>query len=608
MRVAQLEIHDFRGIKHGLLCLPRHCVLLGPNDVGKSSIAEALALLAGKERLTRPICDWDFFGGAPDASSRFDIIATVTDFGTGKSQQPSDYPEWFTGEHSATPVWWHEETSSVSTEADPPSGTRLAAQIAVTGRYDDESSEFETIRYFWDGKTDPFTEDHRTIPGDRLRELGIFLLPGSRDSERMLGFGSSSFIKLLREYQVMPGKAVEDLKQELRKPASRIEDAPGLKDLLQSAEAEMKSFLFMRESSRLAYRATSLDVLSVLRSLVAHVNDDAGVLLPVARHGSGMVSLQVFVVLLAFAEYRRSANRDFLFVAEEPELHLHPSLHRRLISRIRATSTQSLVTTHSPTIASHYGPTEAIYLRNEAGELTGEPLQRDPITTKSSKPIRKLYLSHRQEFYDALMSGAIVVPEGVSDQAWLALWQRVAEASPAVAQILKLRPLTFVPTHDGAVAATYEEVRRFRPNALPLVDGDPSGTSYIDQLAALTQPPERVAQYGSGAAVECLSAWILEPCLGSPGPTVTQLLAGAPQRTLRQAQLALVAQKENGALQEALAWEASETEGAVKRAGEFLRDLTLIAGGKPPADPGWTVSARGGITIYTATHVRKATP
>ncbi|MBN2266223.1 MAG: AAA family ATPase [Candidatus Aminicenantes bacterium] len=607
MRITQLEISGFRGIKHGVLSLPRHCVLLGPNDVGKTSIAEALALLAGRDRLTRPTCDWDFYGGAPDASSRFDIIATVTDFGDGKSQQPKDHPDWFAGERSATPVWWHEETSTLSTEADPPAGACLAAQIAVSGRYDDESSDFEAVRYFWDGQTDPFTEDHRTIPGDRLRDLGIFLLPGSRDSERMLGFGSSSFIKLLREYQVMPVKAVEDLKQELRNPASRIEEASGLKELLEEAEAELRSFLFMRESSRLAYRATSLDVLSVLRSLVAHVQDEGGVLLPVARHGSGMVSLQVFVVLLAFAQYRRDAGRDFFFVAEEPELHLHPSLHRRLISRVRATSTQSLVTTHSPTIASHYGPTEAIYLRNAGGELTGEPLQRNPVTAKSSKAVRKLYLSHRHQFYDALMGGAVVVPEGVTDQSWLALWQRVAEAAPEVAKSLKLRPLTFITTHDGAVADTYAEVRRFRPDALPLVDGDTAGTDYIDRLAALSTPPERVAQYGPGAAVECLAAWILEPCPSSTGTAIAELLAGATH-TLRQLQLTLCAQKGDDTLREALAWEALETEAAVRRAGEFLQDLTLIAQGKPPANPGWTHSTRGGVSIHTATHVRKATP
>jgi hypothetical protein len=321
-----------------------------------------------------------------------------------------------------------------------------------------------------------------------------------------------------------------------------------------------------------------------------------------------MVSLQVFVVLLAFAEYRRSANRDFVFVAEEPELHLHPSLHRRLISRIRGTSTQSIVTTHSPTIASHYGPTEAIYLRNEAGELSGEPLQPVPITATSPKAIRKLYLYHRHEFYDALMSDAIIVPEGLSDQSWLGLWQRVAEASAAVAQKLKLRPLTFVPTHDGAVAPTYAEVHRFQPHALPLVDGDTSGSGYIDELAGLAQPPKRVAQYGPGAAVECLSAWILEPCLAAPGQALEWLLPTAPQRTLRETQRALVCQKQNGALREALAWEALETDDAVKRAAEFLHDLTLIAMGSEPTNPAWSTSARGTITVYAATHVRKAAP
>lgn len=30
-------------------------------------------------------------------------------------------------------------------------------------------------------------------------------------AERMLAFGSSSLLKLLREYQVVPGKAVEEL-------------------------------------------------------------------------------------------------------------------------------------------------------------------------------------------------------------------------------------------------------------------------------------------------------------------------------------------------------------------------------------------------------------
>jgi len=106
MRIAQLELSGFRGVKHGRVVLPRHCVLLGANDVGKTTIAEALALLAGKERLTEPLCDWDFYGGVPTPASRFTLIATITDFGDGSTQDLRAFPQWFLGERSARPVWW----------------------------------------------------------------------------------------------------------------------------------------------------------------------------------------------------------------------------------------------------------------------------------------------------------------------------------------------------------------------------------------------------------------------------------------------------------------------------------------------------------------------
>jgi putative ATP-dependent endonuclease of OLD family len=607
MRLAQLELHGFRGIQKGVISFPRHCVLLGPNDVGKTTIAEALALLSGKDRLTRPICDWDFYGGAPDAASRFKLVATLTEFGDGSTEDPSAFPDWFMGERSARSVWWHESDSTVSTEADAPAGTRLAAQIALSGRYVDEASEFEMIRYFYDGDTDPFSEDHRSVPTDRLRELGIFLLPSNRDSERVLAFGSSSFLKMLREYGGVPGKAIEALKQELRKPSTLIEDAIGLKDVLERAEDEIKSFLLMKEASRLVYRATSLDVLSVLRSLIPHIMRETGFLLPVARHGSGMASLHLFTVLLAFAQFRLQAGQNFMFVAEEPELHLHPSLHRRLVSRIRASSSQSLVTTHSPAVASHYAPTDVLYLRNDAGQLVVEPLRREPISSASIKAVRKLYLTHRHEFYDALMAGALVVPEGISDHDWLSLWLRIAEASAAVAQDLKLSPVAFVPTHDGAVADTYEETRRFRPDAVPLVDGDDQGEKYIEALGALKPPPRAVARYGASAAVEYLAAWILEPCLAAPGRTLSDLLQGTGG-TLRDLQVVLTGKaRGEPSLREALAWEALDTPDAVKRAGEFLQDIALIAAGQKPSNEGWAcTTGPSGVTVYTATHIRKS--
>src|SRR6266478_2257462 len=116
MRICKLELQNFRGIQQGSILLPQHAVLLGANNVGKSTIVEALALLFARERMVRPISDWDFFGGSPRPESRFYIIATVTEF---SSNDPAALPAWFIGESAGRPSWWNDETATLSLDADP---------------------------------------------------------------------------------------------------------------------------------------------------------------------------------------------------------------------------------------------------------------------------------------------------------------------------------------------------------------------------------------------------------------------------------------------------------------------------------------------------------
>ena len=58
---------------------PPHGVLLGANNVGKTAVVEAIALVFGRERVASQVSDWDFFGGSPQPKSRFTIVCTVTD-------------------------------------------------------------------------------------------------------------------------------------------------------------------------------------------------------------------------------------------------------------------------------------------------------------------------------------------------------------------------------------------------------------------------------------------------------------------------------------------------------------------------------------------------
>lgn len=41
MRISQIELRNFRGIRHGRITLPAHAVLLGANNSGKDPAATA---------------------------------------------------------------------------------------------------------------------------------------------------------------------------------------------------------------------------------------------------------------------------------------------------------------------------------------------------------------------------------------------------------------------------------------------------------------------------------------------------------------------------------------------------------------------------------------
>ncbi len=312
MRICRIELHKFRGIRKSRnTANTRYCCKQCEQEHNCRNTRSSFR----RERMVRSISDWDFFGGSPRPDSRFYIIATITDF---PDNDPVAVPEWFIGENSARPVWWDTTTSILSTDADPSPGTVLAAQLALAGRYDDETCEFETVRYFYYGEADPFTDGYTAVPARLLRGIGLFLLSSNREWDKLLSFSSSSLLKVIRENNALPGRVVEDIKNQLRTSIGKIEDAAPLSEILNAAARELQSFLLINASSRLVYRPTSLDTLSVLQSLVAHIADSGDALLPVARHGAGMVSLQAFLLLLAFAEQRRKSNSNFILAAEEP--------------------------------------------------------------------------------------------------------------------------------------------------------------------------------------------------------------------------------------------------------------------------------------------------
>jgi putative ATP-dependent endonuclease of OLD family len=65
VQVVKLTIVNFRGIQSAELQFGGHALLVGSNNVGKSTICEALDLVLGPDRLNRfpPIEEYDFYNG-----------------------------------------------------------------------------------------------------------------------------------------------------------------------------------------------------------------------------------------------------------------------------------------------------------------------------------------------------------------------------------------------------------------------------------------------------------------------------------------------------------------------------------------------------------------
>ncbi|MFZ0495735.1 MAG: ATP-binding protein [Methylocella sp.] len=184
MQIADLRIENFRGVRAGHIRFGRHTVFVGPNNCGKTTVIEVLALLFGRDRMVRTLTEHDIR-----------LVATIIGF---DGDEPADHSDWFRDDRGVV-KWWNPATGTVSATRDDPAW-RLACQIGFSARFDRPSLEVETARYFHDddAMVDVFVDEVWTSVSARLiREVGFFQVPASRTWDRVVSFGSELFRRVV---------------------------------------------------------------------------------------------------------------------------------------------------------------------------------------------------------------------------------------------------------------------------------------------------------------------------------------------------------------------------------------------------------------------------
>jgi putative ATP-dependent endonuclease of the OLD family len=435
MQVRRLTVTNFRGVSQGRVHFAGHTLLVGGNNVGKSTVCEALDLVLGPERLSRrPVVDEHDFhcgrylnGAGEPVEIRVEAILV-------------DLSEEATRRFGGHIRRWDDQSGAFIDEAEDAlenadgAAAVWALPLVFIGRYDREEDDFIGDTFF----------DHPTKEVDALDEeteikLGQGRVPFTRAHKRLCGFiflrtlrtGSRALSlqrgSLLDSVLKLGGAGAVEMWQDTLARLQALDPAIGEIEQLKHIRAEIRSrmgrFVNLAPGDEsTAFFASDLTrehLREVVRLFIAAQPGQH--LVPFGRLGTGSINLLVFALLTFIAELKD--KQSVIFAMEEPEIALPPHTQRRVTRFVLAEMGQSIVTSHSPYVIEQFGPEQIVILdRDEDGTLDGQPIDIEAV-----KP--KAFRTERRQFAEAILSRAVLVLEGSTEAALFPVASSIMETN-----------------------------------------------------------------------------------------------------------------------------------------------------------------------------------
>jgi|ERR1051325_1401749 putative ATP-dependent endonuclease of OLD family len=480
MKITRLIIDNFRGVAHATLNFDGHTLLVGMNNVGKSTVCEAIDLVMGPDRVAKfpPVDEFDFYNGSyleADKKTprplRIEVILT-------------DLSTEITNKCGAHLQFWHKEERRVIDQGelafvDNPA-VEVCLRLETTGRYNPEEDEFEAETYF-SHSPDEVGGSLRTVSKPIKRMFGFLYLRALRTGSRALSLERGSLLDIILHLGKIKTGLWEQTIERLRSLDPPIDqDAEILRSILDSIEKRLAQYiptqgdassmkLFVSQLTREHLRKTMAFFLST-------APDQEPV--PFQEAGTGTLNTLVLALLSFIAEIK---DNNVIFAMEEPEIALPPHTQRRIASYLLMKTTQCFVTSHSPYVIEQFEPKQIQILRRSDGaHVTGaQVLLGDAI-----KP--KTYRKHaRRGLCEAMLGKAVIVTEGLTEQ--ISLWA-VAEKMEGADENnypIDLSGVTiFSSDGDGSLHAFGAFFKNLGLRTYAFYDRKPRSQEEIDQLQA----------------------------------------------------------------------------------------------------------------------------
>lgn len=421
MRVSELHIQNFRGIRSARLLLPAHVVLVGDNNVGKSTVFEALDLVLGPDRLSRhPVIDeHDFYFGrylsADNEPTREIVVeATVVDLNEEQQARFKDDIEWWN-------VSKRELHTAPLADVDRPD-VEAAIRVAFLGRYDPEEDDFEGQTYF-SRSLEP--EGHPRVFSRKDKQFcGFLYLRSLRTATRALSLEHGSLLDVILRIKEIRPQMWEGTIRQLGELTVASDPDLGISGVLESIEAAIKKYVPREWGATPHLKVSTLTRESLRKIITAFIATGAGDhAAPFYRQGTGTINMLVLALLTQIAQNKQNV----IFAMEEPETAIPPYAQKGIVHEIRKMASQSLFTSHSPYVLEEFDIGEVAVLTRGADGV----MSHSTIELPSGIKLKRYRQDFRTRFCEGLLARRILLAEGATEAASMpAAARRLAELDP----------------------------------------------------------------------------------------------------------------------------------------------------------------------------------
>jgi len=408
---------------------------VGGNNIGKSTVCEALDLVLGPERLfRRPVIDeHDFHKGSylDDNGEPIEIVirALLIDLSEEAERRF----------HRHLRRWNDVDGQFLDDEVEGPEaadgdGAVWALPVVFIGRYEPDEDDFIGNTFF-DHPVEELDEEdpteqklgggRRFFGREQKRLCGFIFLRTLRTGSRALSLQRGSLLDTVLR---LGGSGLTEMWKktltELRELDPAIGEIEQLKNIRKEIRERLARFVNLSPNDDatgfFASDLTRDHLRDVVRLFLAA--QPAPHQLPFQKLGTGSVNLLVFALLTFIADLK--GTQSVIFAMEEPEIALPPHTQRRVGKFVLSEMGQAIVTSHSPYIIEQFEPDQIVVLDRASDAV----LSSRTVELGDIKP--KRYRRERRQMAEAVLSRAVIVVEGPTEAALFPVASDVLEASP----------------------------------------------------------------------------------------------------------------------------------------------------------------------------------